>query len=153
MFPATARRVEANTAHEINRRIQDEIERNVRYYAEHPEQIDRRLKELDEEWDIERVLEANAASFGLAGVMLGAFVDRRFLALPALVSGFLLQHALQGWCPPVPVFRRRGVRTAAEINQERNALKSIRGDYKDAIAPPADGPIARAQAAVRAARA
>jgi hypothetical protein len=152
MFPATRRRVEANTAREINRRIQKDIERSVRHHAEHPEEIDQRLKELDEEWDIERVLEANAASFGLAGVMLGAFVDRRFLVLPALVSGFLLQHAVQGWCPPVPVLRRRGVRTATEINQERNALKALRGDYKDALAS-ADGPLARAQAALQAAKA
>jgi hypothetical protein len=152
MFPATRRRVEANTAREINRRIQKDIERSVRHHAEHPEEIDGRLKELDEEWDIERVLEANAASFGLAGVMLGAFVDRRFLVLPALVSGFLLQHAVQGWCPPVPVLRRRGVRTATEINQERNALKALRGDYKDALAS-ADGPLARAQAALQAAKA
>ncbi|MGH7194555.1 MAG: hypothetical protein ACREJM_13640, partial [Candidatus Saccharimonadales bacterium] len=57
-------------------------------------------------------------------------VNRKFLALPVLVGGFLLQHALHGWCPPVPLFRRLGVRTAAEINQERFALKSLRGDFK-----------------------
>jgi hypothetical protein len=44
----------------------------------------------------------------LAGVLLGALVDRRFFVIPGLVAGFLLQHALQGWCPPVPVFRRLG---------------------------------------------
>jgi hypothetical protein len=42
---------------------------------------------------------------------------------------FLLQHALQGWCPPVPFFRSRGVRTAREIDQERYALKALRGDF------------------------
>lgn len=129
MLPARSKRVEINTRPEINQGIQRAIARNVSYYAEHPEEIDDRLKELDEEWDIERMLEANAASIGLAGVLLGAFADRRFLLLPTVVTGFLLQHALQGWCPPVPFFRRRGVRTEAEINQERTALKAIRGDF------------------------
>jgi hypothetical protein len=50
--------------------------------------------------------------------------------LPALVSGFLFQHAVQGWCPPVPVLRRLGFRTAYEIEEERRALKALRGDFE-----------------------
>lgn len=138
MLPATATRVEHNTAQAVNRRIERQTARSVGYYAEHPEGIPGRLDELDREWDMERMLEANAAGIGLAGILLGAFVDRRFLALPAAVAGFLLQHALQGWCPPVPLFRRRGVRTAAEIERERTALKALRGDFK-AIEPPGRG--------------
>jgi hypothetical protein len=42
---------------------------------------------------------------------------------------FLFQHAIQGWCPPVPVLRRLGFRTANEIEQERTALKALRGDF------------------------
>src|SRR5690242_3338267 len=132
MLPATTDRVPRHTAEVANRRIQQQIEENVRYFTEHPEQIDRRLVELDEEWDIERVLEANAAGIALAGVLLAAFVDRRFLLLPAAVAAFLLQHALQGWCPPVPFFRNRGVRTASEIGHERYALKALRGDFERA---------------------
>ena len=45
------------------------------------------------------------------------------------MSLFLLQHALQGWCPPLPLLRRLGVRTQAEIERERYALKAIRGDF------------------------
>ena len=60
----------------------------------------------------------------------GALVDRRLFVLPALVAGFLLQHAVQGWCPPVPLFRRLGFRTQPEIEQERYALKALRGDFR-----------------------
>ena len=67
----------------------------------------------------------------LVGLGLGTFVDRRFYLLPAAVAGFLLQHAVQGWCPPLPVFRRLGVRTAYEIEEERYALKALRGDFRD----------------------
>ncbi|MBX9677636.1 MAG: hypothetical protein K2X38_02650 [Gemmataceae bacterium] len=80
--------------------------------------------------DVERTLEANAASVSLIGSLLGFTVDRRFFALPGLVAGFLLQHAVQGWCPPLPIFRHLGFRTAREIDDERNALKSMRGDYR-----------------------
>ena len=51
--------------------------------------------------------------------------------LPAVVAGFLLQHAAQGWCPPLPLMRRMGVRTRDEINQERYALKALRGDFDE----------------------
>ena len=131
MLPPTSERVAANTADEINQRIRRQTEGSVAYFADRPEEIARRLDELDEEWDIERTLEANAATLALSGVVLGAAVDRRFLILPAAVTAFLLQHALQGWCPPVPIFRRLGVRTAAEINRERYALKYLRGDFRN----------------------
>jgi len=132
MLPSTANRVPAHTAAKINRRIERQIETNINYYAEHPHEIDQRLRELDQEWDIERTLEANASTLALGGTLLGAFVDRRLLVLPALVTAFLLQHALQGWCPPIPIFRRRGVRTAEEIARERYALKALRGDFSSA---------------------
>ncbi|MBP2293324.1 hypothetical protein [Azospirillum rugosum] len=137
MLPATASRVENATSNAVNRRIAAGIEASVRHHAGHPEQIGRRLDDLDREWDVERTLEANAATLALTGTLLGAFVDRRFLVLPALVTGFLLQHALQGWCPPVPILRRLGVRTATEIERERTALKALRGDFKslDGTAP------------------
>ncbi|HEV2173318.1 MAG TPA: hypothetical protein VGR71_07115, partial [Nitrospira sp.] len=45
------------------------------------------------------------------------------------VAGFLLQHAVQGWCPTISLFRRLGVRTTQEIDHERYALKALRGDF------------------------
>ncbi|MFC5314244.1 MULTISPECIES: DUF2892 domain-containing protein [Azospirillum] len=152
MLPATASRVENATSADLNRRFAAEIEESLRHHAEHPEAIDQRLDELDHEWDIERTLEANAATLALTGTVLGAFVVRRFLILPAVVTGFLLQHALQGWCPPVPVFRRLGVRTTAEIDRERYALKALRGDFRrlDTTSPNTT-PRQRAEAALDAA--
>jgi hypothetical protein len=45
--------------------------------------------------------------------------------LTAAAATFLLQHALQGWSPPVPVLRRLGFRTANEIEAERRVLRGI----------------------------
>lgn len=144
-------RVADNTAADINREIEDEIAASVRHHARHPHEIPRRLRELDEEWDVERVLEANAATLALSGTVLAAAHDRRWLVLPALVAGFLLQHAIQGWCPPLPVLRRMGIRTRREIEAERTALKAVRGDFA-AVRPEATDIHRTAAAALDAAR-
>ncbi|MDJ0387235.1 hypothetical protein QMO56_03835 [Roseomonas sp. E05] len=129
MLPATTERVSLHTTTAVNRRIRHETEARIAYFARHPAEIPARLAELDHEWDIERSLEANASSLAFTGIILGATLDRRWLMLPALVTAFLFQHAVQGWCPPVPVLRRIGFRTASEIEQERHALKALRGDF------------------------
>lgn len=150
MVPSTVERVPEHTAAHINAEIRRQTERNVaRCAAAGPAAIERRLAELDREWDIERTLEANAATVSLVGLTLGATVDRKFFALPAIVAGFLLQHAVQGWCPPLPVFRRMGYRTQAEIEQERYALKALRGDFEGV----ADGNGHSAERALEAVRA
>jgi hypothetical protein len=129
--------VPEDSAEHVNAEIRRRTDESVLSYAEHSVEIDDRLWELDNEWDIERTLEANAAAFSLLGLTLALTVDRRWLALPIGVAAFLLQHVVQGWCPPVPVFRRLGFRTVAEIDEERYALKVLRGDFQDVA--PADG--------------
>ncbi len=131
MLPPTSQRVPNQTPEEVNRRIQDEIRRNVCYYSScGADFIDQRLQALDEEWDIERALEFNAATLATGSIILGLAGRKRYFILAGLVTGFLAQHALQGWCPPVPLLRRLGFRTAREIDQERYALKALRGDFK-----------------------
>jgi hypothetical protein len=125
----TRNRVPANTDAKVNRKIRDETDARVRYFQQHKDSIGSRLRELDEEWDIERAIECNASGLAFTGVVLGAMSDKRWLLLPALVTAFLFQHAIQGWCPPVPILRRMGFRTASEIEQERQALKALRGDF------------------------
>ena len=147
MFQATSARVPMHTSDDVNREIRDQTRRNIeRVSASGPAAIEQRLHELDMEWDIERVLEANASTLAFVGVALGATVDRRWLGLPAAVTAFLLQHALQGWCPPVPMFRRLGVRTAGEIAEERYALKALRGDFDMLRADRKDSPAENVEA-------
>jgi hypothetical protein len=115
---------------EANRRIDTELERNIRFYScQDKEAITERLRELDMEWDIERTLMANAASSSLFGVTMGLISSRKWLVLPLVVTSFLLQHSVQGWCPPLPLFRKLKIRTRSEIDQERYALKFLRGDF------------------------
>ena len=133
MLPATTSRVAEQTPDCINERIRRDIDERVARYATLGHgAIQQRIHELDREWDIERALEVSASTVSLLGIGLGTFVRRTWFILPAVVAGFLLQHALQGWCPPVPVLRRLSVRTASEIEQERYALKVLRGDFREA---------------------
>src|SRR5688572_27257584 len=105
---------------------------NIEYYkSEGKAAIDARIDELDREWDIERTLEINAAAFALTGTILGAFANKRWLILPTLVATFLAQHAVQGWCPPITLLRKLGIRTRPEIDREKYALKGLRGDFKN----------------------
>lgn len=129
-LPTSAERVRLNTAEDVNDHIARRTIARIEYYEQHPEQIQERLDELDREWDTERMLESNAATLVVIGTVLGATVSRKWLLLPAAVGGFLLQHGVQGWCPPLPLLRRLGVRTPREIEAERYALKTIRGDFR-----------------------
>lgn len=125
-------RVRSNTSENINRRIDQEVEARVRYLSMRGKsEIDDRIDELNKEWDIERTLEVNAGSLALAGVLLSAFVDKKWLILPGIVTAFLVQHSIQGWCPPLPLFRMLGIRTKEEIEKEKMALKAVRGDFKN----------------------
>lgn len=119
-------RVRRSTSAEINRAIDRETDRSItRHAAMSDQRIRDRIRELDREWDVERVLEANAATLGLTGMVLALNVDRRWLILPGVVFAFLLQHSLQGWCPPLPILRRLGVRTRGEIDREKYTLLGL----------------------------
>jgi hypothetical protein len=132
LVPTELDRVRAHTAHEINERIDRQIERNIEYFSTQPtEVISARLLELEREWDMERLLETNASAVAFSGCVLTALVSKRWILLPLTVTAFLFQHAVQGWCPPVPVFRRLGVRTRSEIDAEKYALKALRGDFDE----------------------
>jgi hypothetical protein len=145
-MPSTRARVPAHTSKEANLSIQEAIESSVRYHDRHRDEIPVRLRQLDEEWDIERAIETNASALAFAGIALSVTSDRRWLIMPALVTAFLFQHAIQGWCPPVPVLRRLGFRTSYEIEQERQALKAVRGDF-ESLAHAQDRPGAALRAA------
>ena len=125
-------RVRQNTSDELNREVDRQIAVRVRELALSGDKdgIAQRIDELDREWDIERALQANAAALGLSGLLLGVTANKKWLVLPGVVLPLLLQHAVQGWCLPVPLFRRMGYRTRQEIDREKYALKDLRGDFE-----------------------
>jgi hypothetical protein len=128
-------RVRDHSAQVVNRRIVRAIEGSVeRCIREGRDAVLQRLGELDREWDIDRVLMANFAVVGGAAYLVGLdryahrplFRPRRkgWLYFLGTQIAFLFTHAAVGWCPPVVVWRRLGIRTKAEIAVERTLLQS-----------------------------
>jgi hypothetical protein len=125
-----------NTCEQVNAHIRRQTDANVSWAASvGPDEVKQRLAELDREWDIERVVEVIAPGVTLAWLLMGTKVNRKLLAIAALVQGFVLLHGLQGWFPPLPILRRLGIRTSTEIDQERNAIKALRGDFRQVSNP------------------
>ena len=103
-----------------------EIDEHTRTAIEHASAggraaIERRLTQLAQEWDIDRVLMLNFSA--LVFLQLAAALrDRRWLWGPLVQTPFLLMHATVGWCPPSLWFRPMGFRTRFEIQAEREEL-------------------------------
>jgi hypothetical protein len=117
-------------------RVQDRIDRElierVGRYADAPDHLlAGRIRDLEREWSIERALTLQSSSTALLGLVLAGTVSRRWHLLTLTTSAFLLQHSLRGWCPPLALHRRRGMRTQREIDLEIHMLKLLRGDFDD----------------------
>ena len=123
-------RVRKNAPESSNAKIDAEILEKISTYRDkNGHEISKRIVALEKEWSIERKIETFAPSLILGGLALTYFHDKKWAALPAVVAAFLLQHGIQGWCPPVPLFRALGARTRKEIDWEKFALKFLRGDF------------------------
>lgn len=107
----------------------DTIRRVVGTARNGREAIDRRLKELDEEWDVQSFLKLQAVTTGLKYAILGALVSRKYYLVLALVGAFALQQKYQGNSLPYKLFRKMGKRRPDQIEEERVALKYVRGDF------------------------
>jgi hypothetical protein len=126
---SSADRVRRATPAAVNREIDRRTQTNIHHYSYSSQDgITQRIATLDREWDIERVLEVNASMLALTGLMLGLTRHRKWFLLPGIVLSFLLQHGVQGWCPPIPILRRLGIRTRNEIDREKYALRKATGE-------------------------
>src|SRR4051812_45395375 len=88
--------VRANTKPTMQAKIDKNIREQIIHYASQPKEvITRRIYDLENEWDVERVLEANASGIGLASLIWGLTVNKKCLAVTGTVLSFLLLHAVQ----------------------------------------------------------
>jgi hypothetical protein len=126
--PPAHDRIREHSSDSANQRIDRETRGAIEEALRSSETRRARLRELDQEWDIDRALMLN---FGVVGAY-SAFnamrqLRRGHIGLWSLFLGvqlgFLINHAVRGWCPPMPLFRRLGFRSAKEIAAERLALQ------------------------------
>lgn len=125
-------RVRAASDPAINAQIDEKIrERLTMYAGQSHTLISKRIKELEQEWDIERFMAVKASSLSFVGLVLGFVRARRWLLLPLLALPLFFQHSTTGTCLLTPLARRMGFRTRHEIDAEKYALKVLRGDFGD----------------------
>lgn len=131
-LPPTTARVRHASAASVNRAIDKRATTEVRQVERDRARITSKILELQYEWDVDRVVEAQASLILFALALLALFSGAsRWLYLALLVSAMLLMHALHGWSPALDLLRLLGVRTAAEIHEEVVALKAMRGDFSN----------------------
>jgi hypothetical protein len=129
-YVATRDQVRAHTPFFINQRIDQATMKRIWFYATQPRAaITRRIQEVDQEWDVERLMATKTSAIGLFGLFMGVFGKKRWLLVPGIALGCLLQHALWRTTPAVVLLRRLGVRTRREIDAEKYALRILRGDF------------------------
>lgn len=95
-----------------------------------PAAITARLGELDREWSAGRMTKASLGVTILVGFALTALLGPWWLILPAAAAVFLLQYLFAPTSWLTGVFKESGYRTGAEIEHEKFALKTLRGDLK-----------------------
>ncbi len=127
-LPSTTQRVPMHTCPKINTDIRNRAIAEVYTIQDDPNAVNQKIAQLNAEWDTERVLELGAGSLAVLGTVMG-FRSRWWFLLAGFAGIFLLQHALQGWSPSLPLMRKAGVRTAEEIHNEKTALKVLRNDF------------------------
>lgn len=126
MFPATTDKAERNTSPGAMQRFDEQLRENIASVKDADKRvIERRLTELDREWNVERAIELEAPATILLGLALGSLSNRKWFIVSAMAASMVIVHTLQGWYPLLPVFRAAGLRTAEEIEQERMALKAL----------------------------
>lgn len=100
-------------------------EANVAYYRDNSTMISRRLIELDEEWDVNRVLQVVLSGGTLAGFWFSMTKSKLWMLLPLVLAGGALHHGLTGYSPAEDLARRLGFRTRDEIEFERRKLLDL----------------------------
>jgi hypothetical protein len=99
-----------------------------------------RLRQLDREWDQDQALQFGAAVIGFLGAVLSLTLSSAFILLPAFAFATLVQYLVQGWCPPLALLARAGLRSGTEIDRERYALAASVGEaHEPTLAAAATG--------------
>src|SRR6478672_8050980 len=95
-----------------------------------PQAIEDRLAQLESEWTAGRVTKAVIGVMIVVGLALAAFVNPWWLILPAVAGFFLLQYLFDRSSWLGKTFHAMGFRHGSEVDQEKMALKVLRGDFR-----------------------
>lgn len=92
--------------------------------------IDARLEEIESEWSAGRATKAILALGILAGTILTLSESAWWILLPIAAGLFLLQYIFMRSSVLVRLVQRLGFRPRSEMEQEKFALRTLRGDFR-----------------------
>jgi len=95
-----------------------------------PQAIADRLAELEREWTAGRVTKAVIGVMIVVGLALTALLGPWWLILTAVAGFFLLQYLFDRTSWLGILFHQMGFRHGGEVDQEKMALKVLRGDFQ-----------------------
>ena len=96
-----------------------------------PEAINERLTELDREWTCGRLTKASTAVLILVGTVLAVATGMWWWMILTVAGGLLLlQHSFSRTSWMSRMFRESGYRSSGEVEQEKFALRTLRGDFR-----------------------
>ena len=114
-----------------NGKTEARVRENVRYYgAMGGEELSERIRHLEEEWDRDRMLMGMASGLGFFGLLAGLVGGKSWRVFTWMSLPILFLHALGKWVPPAEALARMGARSRREIEEEKYALKALRGDFQ-----------------------
>jgi hypothetical protein len=94
-----------------------------------PQAIDGRLAELDREWTAGRMTKAAMGMVIVLGLVLAA-INPWWLILPSIGGLLLLSYVFGRTSWLGRMFHEMGYRSGFEVDQEKMALKVLRGDFR-----------------------
>ena len=95
-----------------------------------PVAVEDRLRQIEREWSAGRVTKVVVAFAVLGGMGLGLALGGWWYAMPVIAGLFLLQYLFTRTSWLGRVFQEMGFRSGQAIDEERFALKALRGDFR-----------------------
>ncbi|HEY3788868.1 MAG TPA: hypothetical protein VGL71_08440 [Urbifossiella sp.] len=96
-----------------------------------PQAIDERLEQIGTEWSAGRMTKAVIGVAVIVGLILTVLVTPWCVFLPLLGGVFLLQYLFGRTSWLGEAFQKAGFRSGSDIDQEKFALKALRGDFRN----------------------
>lgn len=118
----------------------DSVKDSVRFYGSLGSQaVSDRLKALEDEPDLETVATLGLAGAGVLALIFGVMGSRLWRLLAWAALPLIFAHARGRLAAPGEFLKTLGLRARKEIEEEKYALKALRGDFRDMGETQADG--------------
>jgi hypothetical protein len=118
------------TVSSSSQRPQDLESRMARLATDGPAAVEARLKELDSQWSAGRVAKSILAIAILIGTVLTVTVNWWWVLLPTSAGLLLMQYLFAERSLLVAFLQGLGYRSRGEIEHEKFALRTLRGDFR-----------------------